>query len=266
MPTEMEDYLFDLRGYLVIEGAVDADHLAGLNAVLDTYAGMEEGEWRGWVRCHPTVKSQLHQIFEMGEPFERLIDHPAWIEHVTRFVGGDDGLFIDESFADRRPKGVATPLHSGAHKRRIRTQFRYHNDQFRCGIVNILLALNDVDPGDGATMVIPGSHKSNIVHPAFGERRGGEGLNEIEGAEEVHLKAGDALLFADCTAHGSARRESEGERRVLIFRYGPHWGNDRYGHQPSPELIARLTPERRRIIQPLPPLTPPDIPTIYEHE
>ena len=51
-----------------------------------------------------------------------------WIDHMNRFIGGDDGLFIDESFADFRGPGEATQLHSGAHKRRIRTQYRFHNN------------------------------------------------------------------------------------------------------------------------------------------
>ena len=279
MPTEVEDYLFDLRGYLVIEGAVEAELVAELNAIVDAYEDMEAGEWRGWVYRSTLVPEMkhLHQVFEMGEAFERLIDHPAWIERVNRFVGGDDGLFIDESFIDIRNKSTATRLHSGAHKRRIRTQFRYHNGQFRCGQINILLALTDMGPGDGATMVIPGSHKSNIIHPAF-ERRGGNlgmgakvgeaqkrrGLEEVEGAVEVHYKAGDALLFVDCMAHGSATRINEGERRIVVIRYGPHWGFDRYGYQPSPELISRLTPERRRIVQPLSPKMPPCQPSIYQ--
>ena len=61
----------------------------------------------------------------------------------------------------------------------------------------------------------------------------------------------------DCMAHGSARRVNAGQRRTLIYRYGPHWGNNRYGYQASEELLARLTPERRQIIQPLSPIHPP---------
>ena len=265
MPTEMEEYLFDLRGYLMLEGAVDAAHLAELNAIVDTYTDMEPGDWRGWVRRSPSVKTakHLHQVFEMGEPFERLIDCPGWIGHMRRFVGGDDGLFIDESFVDVREKGAATRLHSGAHKRRIRTQYRYHNEQFRCGQINILLALTDVGPGDGGTMVLPNSHKSNLIHPAFEGEEGKKSLEDVTGAVEVHYKAGDALFFVDCCAHGSAERVNDGERRIVIIRYGPHWGWDRYGYQPSPELIARLSPERRKIVQPLPPKTPPDQPSIY---
>lgn len=279
VPTEIEKYLFDLRGYLVLKGAVRADQVKELNAIVDTYEDMRPGEWRGWVYRSTLVPEMkhLHQVFEMGEPFEELIDHPDWIERVSRFVGGDDGLFIDESFIDIRNKRTATRLHSGAHKRRIRTQFRYHNGQFRCGQINILLALTDMGPDDGATMVIPGSHKSNIIHPAFergrdylgmrakgGQSRKRRGLEEVEGAVEVHCKAGDALLFVDCMAHGSATRRNEGERRIVVIRYGPHWGFDRYGYQPSPELIARLTSERRRIVQPLSPKMPPSQPSIYQ--
>ena len=75
-------------------------------------------------------------------------------------------------------------------------------------------------------------------------------------AVEVYANAGDALLFVDCLCHGSAARTNEGERRVLIYRYGPAWGNTRFGYQPSEELLTRLTPERRKIIQPIPPLRP----------
>ena len=41
-----------------------------------------------------------------------------------------------------------------------------------------------------------------------------------------------------------------GVRRILIYRYGPSWGNFRHGYQPSAELLERLTPERRQIVQP----------------
>ena len=258
MPSEMEDYLFDLHGYLLLRNAVDSAHLSELNALLDLYLDMQPDEWRGRIHrpTKPTDTIHLHNLFEMGEPFERLVDHPSWLGHLERYIGGDDGLFVDESFADVRGQGVATRIHSGAHKRRIRTQFRYHDGQFRCGQINILLALDDVGPGDGPTMIVPGSHKSNLLHPAFRERV--ESLDGVEAAVEVSLKAGDAAFFVDCLAHGSARRTNAGQRRVLIIRYGPHWGNDRYGYQPSSELLARLTPARRRIVQPLPPLLPPD--------
>ena len=33
LPTEMEEYLFDLNGFLKIENAIDPDHVTDLNKV-----------------------------------------------------------------------------------------------------------------------------------------------------------------------------------------------------------------------------------------
>ena len=52
-------------------------------------------------------------------------------------------------------------------------------------------------------------------------------------------------------------RVNSGERRVVIFRYSPSWGNFRHEYQPSTELLARLTPERRTIVDPQKPLLRP---------
>lgn len=51
-------------------------------------------------------------------------------------------------------------------------------------------------------MVIPGTHKSNLLHPVFNE--GAESLDKVPAAIEVPLKAGDAAFFVDCMAHGPA--------------------------------------------------------------
>ena len=42
MDQALQDYLFDLRGYLILENAVDLGHIADLNAALDDFpaAGM----------------------------------------------------------------------------------------------------------------------------------------------------------------------------------------------------------------------------------
>jgi Phytanoyl-CoA dioxygenase (PhyH) len=129
----------------------------------------------------------------------------------------------------------------------------------------MLMAMTDIGPGDGATMVVPGSHKSNIRHPQTVplEMRGEDiSINGVAGAIEAHLNKGDALLFVDAIAHGSARRTNlEGERRVASYRYGPSWGYFRYPYRPSEALLTRLTPERRAVVQPhgevIVPPTPP---------
>jgi hypothetical protein len=267
--SDMDEYLFDLRGYLLLEKAIDKKHVARLNKVLDKISSLEPplqtNEWYGCVHAHSyggREGTNLQQIYEAGAPFEELIDNPNWIEKVRHFVGGEGTfdykhgpLFIDENFANLRGPGEAIGLHSGGHTGTKRTQFRFHNGKFHCGQINVLMALTDIGPGDGATMVIPGSHKANFVHPQFeSTRMKGAGIassvDGVEGAIEIHMQKGDAILFVDGISHGSAERKNAGERRIAVFRYGPSWGFFRHPYRPSQELLARLTPARREIVFP----------------
>jgi hypothetical protein len=266
MPTPRENYLFDLRGYLVLEGALGPEQLQRVNAAIDAIPPLENGEWWGNVQGHSYHNEidgrNLQNIVEGGEPFEELIDHPGWMDHIRTYVGRKEGLFIDECFVTLRGPSEFINIHSGGHLRRTRTQYAYVDGQWHCGQINILLALTDnLEPGDGPTVVIPGSHKSNLVHPTF--EKGYENMLSdppelVEGAVPVFMKAGDALLFVDAICHGGSSRTKPGVRRTLVYRYGPYWGSTRFGYHYSPELIARLTPERAKILQPIPPRCPPD--------
>ena len=263
MVDDLDTYLFDLRGYIHVKEALTRAEVADLNACLDAIPPMKPGQWYGYVHAHAygqTDGLNYQQIYEAGEPFEKLIDHPSWFERIKLFVGGQGTfdyhhgpLFIDENLANFREPGEAIGLHSGGFPPIHRNQFRYHNGRFMCGQVNVLLALTDIGPGDGGTMLIPGSHKSNFKHPHYEKHRMAHGatVEGIEGSVEVHMQAGDALLFVDGISHGSAKRANPGTRRIVVYRYGPSWGNFRHGYQPSPELLQRLTPERRKIVQPL---------------
>jgi ectoine hydroxylase-related dioxygenase (phytanoyl-CoA dioxygenase family) len=258
-PTALDDYLFDLRGYVVVEDALSDDTVTALNDAVDDVLPLEPGEWHGHVQRRPETGAvdgsfELQQIYEL-EPFDRLIDHPSWIEYLRRFVSNQDDfdtnhgpLYIDENFFQTTPQGEGTPVHSGGHERTQRTQFRYHDGDFHCGQVNVLVALNDIGPGDGATMAVPGSHKQNFEPPFYDDVRG-ETLEDVPGAEEIHLDAGDALLFVDALMHGSATRTNPGDRRFAVFRYGPSWGVSRRGYEPSGELLDRLTEEQATLVK-----------------
>ncbi len=250
MPSEMDDFLFDLRGYLILEQALSSEEVAELNVYVDRLVEEQDAPGSGLPESpgYEQFGRLIQNVVEAGEPFERLIDHPSWSEHLRRYIGRTDRPVLDDSAAILRGQGQASKLHSGAHKRRIFTQFRYHNGEFRCGEINIIIALNDWRSGDGATVVVPGSHKSNIIHPAFAtaDAKPGGSAENVEGAIEVLMNSGDALLFVDCMAHGSGKRVNPGVRRSILYRYGPRWKT----YRPAEELMKRLTPERQEFMNP----------------
>ena len=278
IPTALEEYLFDLRGFVIIPQLLSPEEVAACNAAVDTIPrSLPRLGWHGHIQRedHPEHRGiSYQQIYELPA-FSKIIDHPNLINYIARFVGGQDTfdyhhapLYIDENFFNLRGPGEAIPLHAGGHDVCKRMQFRYHNGRFACGQINALIAYTDIGPGDGATMVIPGSHKSNIIHPAFyaperanewSDNSPGGSVEGIPGAIEVHLKAGDAVLFVDATCHGSAKRVNPGIRRISVFRFGPSWGNSRWGYRASSELLSRLSPLARKIAEPQDYRSPPKL-------
>jgi hypothetical protein len=91
-PTPLEQYLFDLNGYVILRGAVSPAEVAQLNGALDALPVPRMGEWIG--RAHVTATGgsgtahgcQIQQCYEMGAPFEALIDHPAYFGKVHSVI------------------------------------------------------------------------------------------------------------------------------------------------------------------------------------
>ena len=263
-PSKIEKYLFDLNGYIIIKNALTKREVSDCNKIIDNLKNLKNNEWKGYVHGHNYGGKEglnLQQIYEAGKPFEKLIDHPSWIYHMQEFVGGKGTfdhqhgpLFIDENFANVRGPGEAIGIHSGNPEGIQRNHYRYQDGKFHCSQVNILIALTKIGPGDGGTVIIPSSHKSNIQHPEYKENKMKK--NKVTSAEnmtgsfEVYLDAGDALLFVDSLCHGSAKRTNKGERRIVVYRYGPSWGFFRHPYRPSTELLKRLTKFQRKIVMP----------------
>lgn len=264
LPSALDDYLFDLHGYLVLEQAIEHDLVRDLNTAFDAFPALEPGQWWGNSQRlnfgADMLGYELHNCVEAGEPFERLIDHPSWIAYMRRYCGEQgsyvEGLFIDETVASVRPPGGHHPVHSGGFRGALRGAYHYANGVFRCGQVNVIVALTDTGDDDGPTMVVPGSHKSSFPHPLEGDYAKGDRMDDLPGAARVALRAGDALLFVDGLMHGAASNVGGRERRVVIYRYGPSWGATRFGYEYSSELLARLTKSRRKILQPIRPIRP----------
>jgi hypothetical protein len=272
------DYLFELNGYLIIKGGVGAADLAEMNAWAEAHwqyidkalrggrDGQSDGEWIGRVETHTYNEADginFQNIIEGGPVFERHIDHPSWIEHIRRWVNANNGLSLHESLLNLRGPGGYIGIHCGGHIPCSYMTFRQANTgEWMVGQINCITALEDIGPGDGPTTLISGSHKASIPHPKLSGEisrtyRSDEAAGIAIGMREVHMEAGDVLLFTDTITHGSATRTNDGYRRMLLYRYSPRWIRSRFNYAPSPKLLQRLTPERRQIVDPIPLRQPP---------
>src|SRR5438128_2280583 len=96
-PSPVDDFFFDLNGFLVLKNAVDSDLLARLNKAFDNFPKLDVGQW--WGNAHrrdytSDTGFELHNCVEVGQPFEELIDHPSWINHVKHYCG-EEGSYVD---------------------------------------------------------------------------------------------------------------------------------------------------------------------------
>ena len=278
MDEHLQDYLFDLQGYLVLKQAIDPEHLQAMNQWVDEHWSYVENPpsigdqsqkngWIGHVEIHSYGQDDgvnFQNIVEGGPTFEKLIDHPAWLPLVKKYINPVNGLSIHENFLNVRGAGGYLYIHCGGHAPLSYLTFRQHNTgEWMVGQINVLMALNDIGPGDGPTVLVPGSHKSTEIHPRLEvDGKGIVSANDRQaagaafGMQEMYLDAGDVLFFTDAVTHGSAERTNPGHRRVIIYRYSPRFVRTRFNYQWSSGLLDRLTPEQRQIIEPIPPRSP----------
>ena len=270
MTDRDQDYLFDLQGYFVLRGALSPDQLSRINAWVDDHTPEKTGQWFDRVHVHSYQGHDgfnFQNIVSAGGVFAECVNHEAWMPSVRRYITTDmHKPSVQENFLNVRGQSGFIGIHSGGHNPGFVMSTRHHTGAWMLGQINILMALTDIGPGDGATTVVPGSHKSHEVHPALlaeGDRGGAAQSHNDDivageqlGMTEVHLKAGDALMFTDAICHGSAARTNGGQRRVMIYRYSPHVIAPRFNYEQDPDFLDTLTPARRELLNPHPTLRP----------
>lgn len=275
--------------YMPIEPSISLDGMY----VQSYHNGARNNQAQGRGNVDDGVNLQFP--YETGlDVFERLIDHESWMGRVRHYLGAGTQPYLHELFLNLRGEGGYIGCHGGGpqftHEGELLRSLwgaavhrtgetahdphagqgthRGHHVRWAVPYLSIIVALNDIGPGDGATVCIPGSHKSLVGHP-FQQVRAllssgsfsctiafcplvlhqhpsspqamvTEG-GKVEGAQEMHLKAGQALLFQDSLVHGAAARVNQkGWRRTLCFRYLPQeYSTDRFGKLMlhAPDLI-----------------------------
>ena len=267
--TYLIDYLFDLNGYIILKNAIRKDDLCEMNQWVDDHweyvlgqrrsQNEDTGAWIGHVETHTYSDADgcnFQNIVEGGAVFRRLINYPSWIAHCRRWINPTNGISIHENLLNVRGQGGYIGIHGGGAHPLFYLTFRQENTgEWMVGQINVIGALHNIGPGDGATTVVPGSHKSAMRHPLLTEQvyRSDDAAGKQIGMKELYLEAGDVLMLTDAMTHGSAARTNEDYRRITLYRYSPRFLRTRFHYVPSKELLESLDGEQRSIIQPIPP-------------
>lgn len=229
--TEVERYLFDLQGYLVIPDAITPEHCAELDAEVTRRLAAESAP----IAVHHRFDAKTPTL-TWGEPWLRLIDNPRIMPYMHEFIGTD--IRLDHDYVDviRAGKGpIGSWLHGGSTPFDECLAYLYRNGRIRSALTVVAYALRDVQPGDGGFGCIPGSHKSNFNTP-----------NEFLDLSKpgsctaaLTLKAGSAVIFTEALAHGTLPWIGLYERRTAFFKYSPRtisWSARYYDAKEYPEV------------------------------
>jgi len=235
---ELQQYLFDLQGYLVLHNVLGTAEVAELNRLIDAQrlpSPLENIRFGSAAGVH----GPDHGFLNWGEPFCRLLDHEA-ILPILRFRLGDC-FRLDRLYGIRMQKGQTMgAMHAdyGASARNVFTKpgerFHFAPNSIYEGFAVVAWNLTDCGPAHGGFWCIPGSHKSNFKLP----RRIHEAPEEASCVVIPDIRAGSVVLFSEAVMHGTAPWRAAHERRTLLYKY----------------CVSQMAWSRARV------LAPPDVP------
>ncbi len=244
MPREAKHF-FDITGYLVLDDLLTPQQAAEAK---DSLAALLHAPSPG-IRVDNSnpSRSEILNVVEAGGVFEEVMAHAEILPYLGSLIWGQQFRLIRSRGILRAPGSKDTLNQGGKADPRRHTRYRCTwEGEFRCLMVTCLIALSDASEGKGPFTVLPGSHKSNLPHP-YSEVE----LQDIVHLQEIPLKAGAGVLFAESLSHAIKSPPSE-TQAWLEFQYGPSYMVSWPGSEASPELLERNSkhPERRHLLLP----------------
>ena len=234
--TEVERYLFDLNGYLVLPGVLSGQEIDEINAVMDKVlpdwhikagsghiiTGFDEETARE-ENTDPTkncVGLYSGRLLDWGAPIRKLVGHDKVLPYLIEMIGPT--LRLDHQYAILMRAKPASPghrMHNAGTPYEPVHSYHFRDGRFFSALTTVSYALTDVPPDGGGFCVIPGSHKSSIPPPLHFR----DVTNPAECIVHVPLRRGDAVIFTEALTHGALPwiSDKDGERRALLFKYCP---------------------------------------------
>tara|TARA_Y100000588_G_scaffold238832_1_gene252539 strand:+ start:3405 stop:4208 length:804 start_codon:yes stop_codon:yes gene_type:complete len=245
--TDEQRYLFDLFGYLHLKNALSPKELNAASEAANRYIESAPEDRPPHFKGSLPEKGFSHG-FAFDRALERLVFLPTVWPIVLELTNGKPMLVSGTMMVDD-PQGhtKAVPLHCARDDYGFESaRYEVRHDRIFCDDFVVFPYLDDVRPGDGGILVLPGSHKSLFDRP---RDLFSDGLIEKDpppGVVNITPSAGDVLIMPECVTHGVLPwNAADRQRRVLTLRYRPHHRQE----GPIPEEVRqRLAPETQELI------------------
>ncbi len=257
--NDTQKYLFDLQGFLVVEGVLSKAEVAAANEAIERHAdGIVERVGEASLSSDSKTMQGETGRGDLGgllswekpwcDPFRAMLAHPQITPYLNQLLGKGWRLDHNAGLISMRKGAEGFLLHGSSGPAFDRHQYYIFKDgQMHNGLTVVAWQLADVNPGDGGLALIPGSHKGNYACPQ--PVRKWEAHQDV--VKQVTCKAGDVVIFTEAVTHGTIPWSANHDRRSVLFRMSP--GNLAYatGYNPWPEsMLEGLTPQQRAVLEP----------------
>ena len=205
--TDAELYEFDLNGIIIYRDLIPEDDVKRMNEIIDRHQADIQKE-----------NDASFSFLDLDPCFMDLMAHPRTLHIIRHMIG--DWLRLDHTYGLQMTKstvdeGKMRPnLHGGPRTDHGEHQYQWLEGQMHNGLIVIMYALEDVNPGDGGFICVPGSHKANM---------GVRYKPPVDSPLVINpsLRAGDMLIFTEALVHGTDIWRSDNRRRSLLYKYSP---------------------------------------------
>jgi hypothetical protein len=233
MLTSSDKRQLDECGYLALPGLMGPGLLGEVRARIEELFTAEGAQAGSEFKQEPNAR-RLANLVDKGEVFERVILTPRVLECMEHVLGAEFKLSsLNVRAAD--PHGdCAQPWHadSGAIA-----------DERGYWVCNSVWMLDDFTPDNGATRMLPGSHKWRRLPPP-------ESHEPLPGEELVLGEAGTVVIMNAHMWHGATANRTAAPRRAMHVYYTR---TDKPQQQYQKRLLSEatvrgLSPEARRML------------------
>ena len=229
-PSDLERLERD--GFTILEDVFDADHAAALLADLDRLQ-RELGEGPGKNLFEGLATVRIYNLLAHGTLYEAIPVHPRVLPVVEGVL--DKGCLVSSlSSIAIGPGETAQPIHADD---MLIPLPRPHVPL----VCNTMWALTDFTEDNGATRIIPGSHR-DPRNPELG--------TSYEGTVAAVMRRGSVLVFNGSTWHGGGANRT-GERRVgIAMNYCAGWMRQQENQQLGipRETAKHFSPRLRKLV------------------